>query len=236
MKRKYEENKNSLGNNNTIDETKHLKRTLKLKKNYFMKFNNYNRTIFNELNKNNYSGAKINFPIIQYSYTINRENETKDKKNNSLNSFYTKKTQPLNLLPEFKRKNNIIKLQKRINNDVKFSNPFISNNISKHSINNSYKSTSFTKRELSLLDNPDSVLYVMFHSSRKLQHNKIKKELIKKHFSLNNKHKEDIKKNKIEVFKQLHLLNKEIAFHEQNIPNRNINSTKTFMDLKMNII
>ena len=76
----------------------------------------------------------------------------------------------------------------------------------------------------------------MFHSSRKLHHNKIKKELIKRKISLNNEHKEDIKRNKIKVFNQLHLLNKEIAFHDQNIPNRNINSTKTFMDLKMNII
>jgi hypothetical protein len=235
MKRKYEENKNSLGNNNTIDETKHLKRTLKLKKNYFMKFNNYNRTIFNELNKNNYSGAKINFPIIQYSYTINRENETKDKKNNSLNSFYTKKTQPLNLLPEFKRKNNIIKLQKRINNDVKFSNPFISNNISKHTNSSNYKSTSFTKREISLLDNPDSYLYFMFHTSRKAHHNKIKMKIINKDFSLN-KHKEDIKKNKNEVFNQLNILHKEITFHEENKPNRKMFSTKTFMDMKINVI
>ncbi len=236
MKRKYEENKNSLGISHNIDEKKHIKRNLKLKKFDFVKFNNYNRTIFNELNKNNYSGAKINFPIIQYSYTINRENEIKDKKDNSINVFYKTKTQPLNILPQFKKKNNIIKLQKRPKNDIQFSNPYISNNISKHSNSNNYKSTSFTKREISLLDNPDSILYVMFHSSRKLHHNKIKKEVIKKKISLNNEHKEDIKRNKIEVFNQLNLLNKEIAFHDQNIPNRNINSTKTFMDLKMNII
>ena len=104
MKRKYEENKNSLGNSHTIDEKKYIKRNLKLKKFDFVKFNNYNRTIFNELNKNNYSGAKINFPIIQYSYSINKENETKDKKDNSINIFYKKSTQPLNILPQFKKK------------------------------------------------------------------------------------------------------------------------------------
>jgi hypothetical protein len=236
MKRKYEENQKNFGNNLTIDETKHIRRNLKIKNSDFMKVNNYNRTVFNELNKKNYSGVKIHFPIIQCSYTINKENEIKDKNDCNINSFDKKQTQSFNMLSQYRKKNNLIKLQKRINNnDIKFSNPFISNNISKHTNSSNYKSTSFTKREISLLDNPDSYLYFMFHTSRKAHHNKIKMKIINKDFSLN-KHKEDIKKNKNEVFNQLNILHKEITFHEENKPNRKMFSTKTFMDMKINVI
>ena len=43
MKRKYEENQKNFGNNLTIDETKHIRRNLKIKNSEFMKVNNYNK-------------------------------------------------------------------------------------------------------------------------------------------------------------------------------------------------
>jgi len=161
-------------------------------------------------------------------------------KNNSHNFFYKKEIHPFNnLLSNYR--NNInqftkTQLKKKINmNKIEFSNQYIKDNLSKN--NNTlnkrnkkgYKSSSYTKREISLLDNPDSFLYHIYHHAK----NNLKN--IKKNEQEENieEYKEVLKENQNEVLRQLFLLKKEINLVEQNKLTGKALSTKTFMDLKI---
>jgi len=161
-------------------------------------------------------------------------------KNNSHNFFYKKEIHPFNnLLSNYR--NNInqftkTQIKKKINmNKIEFSNQYIKDNLSKN--NNTlnkrnkkgYKSSSYTKREISLLDNPDSFLYHIYHHAK----NNLKN--IKKNEQEENieEYKEVLKENQNEVLRQLFLLKKEINLVEQNKLTGKALSTKTFMDLKI---
>ena len=161
-------------------------------------------------------------------------------KNNSHNFFYKKEIHPFNnLLSNYR--NNInqftkTQLKKKINmNKIEFSNQYIKDNLSKN--NNTLnkrnkkgcKSSSYTKREISLLDNPDSFLYHIYHHAK----NNLKN--IKKNEQEENieEYKEVLKENQNEVLRQLFLLKKEINLVEQNKLTGKALSTKTFMDLKI---
>ena len=95
------------------------------------------------------------------------------------------------------------------------------------------KSTSFTKKEINLLNNPESYFYHLFHCSRDLD-NKLKMKQKKSTFK---KRIKDIKigfQNKEDnVFKQLFLLKKEIRDDDEEKFKGKIISTKTFLDLKI---
>ena len=161
-------------------------------------------------------------------------------KNNSHNFFYKKEIHPFNnLLSNYR--NNInqfskTQLKKKINmNKIEFSNQYIKDNLSKN--NNTLnkrnkkgcKSSSYTKREISLLDNPDSFLYHIYHHAK----NNLKN--INKNEQEENieEYKEVLKENQNEVLRQLFLLKKEINLVEQNKLTGKALSTKTFMDLKI---
>ena len=94
------------------------------------------------------------------------------------------------------------------------------------------KSTSFSKREINLLNNPNSFFYHIFKSSREID-NEIK---LNKKETINDKMKKikkHIKNNERFVFKQLELLKKELNEDEQDKIRGKVISTKTFLDLKI---
>ena len=161
-------------------------------------------------------------------------------KNNSHNFFYKKEIHPFNNLLSNYRKNikqfSKTQLKKKINmNKIEFSNQYIKDNLSKN--NNTlnkrnkkgYKSSSYTKREISLLDNPDSFLYHIYHHAK----NNLKNSKTNEQKENIEECKEVIKENQNEVLRQLFLLKKEINLVEQNKLTGKALSTKTFMDLKI---
>ena len=95
------------------------------------------------------------------------------------------------------------------------------------------KSVSFTKKEINLLNNPESYFDYLFQSSKDLD-NKLKMKQKKTTFK---KKITDIKKgfqNKEDnVFKQLFLLKKDIRDDDEEKFKGKIISTKTFLDLKI---
>ena len=101
----------------------------------------------------------------------------------------------------------------------------------------SINSSSFTKREISLIDNPESFLYILFKSSKKFDDDLRKKNIkMKRKNQIYEEQRRDFKKNEEEVNKQKHLLNKDFNFYDQNKLTGKFYSTKTFMDLKIHLI
>ncbi len=133
-------------------------------------------------------------------------------------------------------KNKLIKNIKT--KEIKISNPVLFEKISKRNktINFDY-SSSFTKREISLIDNPESFLYILFKSSKKFDDDLRKKNIkMKRKNQIYEEQRRDFKQNEEEVNKQKHLLNKDFNFYDQNKLTGKFCSTKTFMDLKIHLI
>ena len=191
----------------------------------------------NEIKKKNNSQLKTQIPnlislIPKKNKNKNLEDEISYKikwNSNNIFSNYNNNNNP---------KNKLIKNLKK--KEIKISNPFLFEKISKRNktINfDSNNSSSFTKREISLIDNPESFLYILFKNSKKLDDDLRKKNIkMKRKNQIYEEQRRDFKKNEEEVNKQKHLLNKDFNFYDQNKLTGKFYSTKTFMDLKIHLI
>ena len=124
---------------------------------------------------------------------------------------------------------------RNINYPEIFKNKNISNTKLKIGKNKRKKTISFSKREINLLNNPDSYFYQLFQSAREAK----KKQLI----NISNKKvihklwlsevKNTIKKNEENAFKELDLLQKKFNEDDEDKIKGKIISTRTFLDLKI---
>ena len=127
--------------------------------------------------------------------------------------------------------NDEIMFKLRLNRGKKSSTDFKNKNEKKDK--SKIKSTTFTKKEINLLSNPESYFYHLFHSSRELD-NKLKMKQKKITFKKKIKDiKNGFQKKEENVFKQLFLLKKEIRDDDEEKLKGKIISTKTFLDLKI---
>ncbi len=116
-----------------------------------------------------------------------------------------------------------------------FTNKNITNTKSKIEKIKRKKAISFSKREINLLNNPESYFYQLFHSSREARKNQSinisNKKVIHKLWL--NEVKNTIKKNEENAFKELDLLQKEFNEDDEDKIKGKIISTRTFLDLKI---
>ena len=115
------------------------------------------------------------------------------------------------------------------------TNKKISNTESKIEKKKRKKAISFSKREINLLNNPESYFYQLFHSSREARKNQSinisNKKVIHKLWL--NEVKNTIKKNEENAFKELDLLQKKFNEDDEDKIKGKIISTRTFLDLKI---
>ena len=190
----------------------------KKKRNIFP--NLFNSTLHASRNLKNKNDIINLIPIKKYNKSI--------KLNVLNNNTYQKKFKSYETIDNG---NDEIMFKLRLNRGKKNSTDFKNKNEKKDK--SKIKSTTFTKKEINLLSNPESYFYHLFHSSRELD-NKLKMKQKKITFK---KKIKDIKngfQNKEEnVFKQLFLLKKEIRDDDEEKLKGKIISTKTFLDLKI---
>ena len=120
------------------------------------------------------------------------------------------------------------KLRKKKNDKLTFSNPIISKSLkTKYNDHNSY-----TKRELNLLNNPNSIFYQLYHGTKEIAKNYGKYRNIKKEEKIK-EYRNYFKEDEEEAGKQLFLLQKDIQITEQEKISGKIISSNTFFDLKI---
>ena len=120
------------------------------------------------------------------------------------------------------------KLKKKKNDKLTFSNPIISKSLkTKYNDHNSY-----TKRELNLLNNPNSIFYQLYHGTKEIAKNYGKYKNIKKEEKIK-EYRNYFKEDEEEAGKQLFLLQKDIQITEQEKISGKIISSNTFFDLKI---
>ena len=120
------------------------------------------------------------------------------------------------------------KLRKKKNDKITFSNPIISKSLkTKYNDHNSY-----TKRELNLLNNPNSIFYQLYHGTKEIAKNYGKYKNIKKEEKIK-EYRNYFKEDEEEAGKQLFLLQKDIQITEQEKISGKIISSNTFFDLKI---
>ena len=120
------------------------------------------------------------------------------------------------------------KLRKKKNDKLTFSNPIISKSLkTKYNDHNSY-----TKRELNLLNNPNSIFYQLYHGTKEIAKNYGKYKNIKKEEKIK-EYRNYFKEDEEEAGKQLFLLQKDIQITEQEKISGKIISSNTFFDLKI---
>ena len=207
-----------------------------------LKDNNY-PTVFNfsNINTRNIIKPKGDHTLTLLPNKLLKSFNNKNK-NNIDNLYYQNETFPFNDLLSNYRKNikqfSKTQLKKKIDmNTIQFSNQYIKANLSKKEnksnkkkvTKNNYSLSSYSKREISLLDNPDSFLYHIYHHAK----NNLKNSKTNEQKENIEECKEVLKENQNEVYRQLFLLKKEINFIEQNKLTGKALSTKTFMDLKI---
>ncbi len=215
------------------------------KKNQSLRKNNY-PTIFQyklvrkrniEKPKGNQTLTLLSSKVLK-SARINKKN-LNDNKNDTFYNLDSYNDLNINSVGE-RKKSSKMKLVKNNKGKIKFSNDYINETMikikrkSKNKEINKFRESSYSKREISLFDNPNSFFYVLFHNpqySRKIKPIKGKS----KKNDIVEEYRQAIKENKNEVFNQLYLLKKDINKAEQHKITGKFVSTKTFMDLKINI-
>ena len=200
-------------------------------------FKKENNKKINKIKKKNNSQIKTHIPnlislIPKKNKNKNWEDEISYKikwNSNNIFSNYNNNNNP---------KNKLIKNLK--NKEIKILNIVLFEKMSRRNktINfDSINSSSFTKREISLIDNSKIFLYILFKSSKKFDDDLRKKNIkMKRKNQIYEEQRRDFKKNEEEVNKQKHLLNKDFNFYDQNKLTGKFYSTKTFMDLKIHLI
>lgn len=202
----------------------------------WVSFRESNYPKINQIDKerNNTISKKNKIPNI----TILKSN-FKDKNKYEDEISYKIKNKSNGILSNYQNKPSKIKLIKnRKEKAITISNPYLYENLSKRNRTESInQSSSYSKRELSLIDNPESFLYILFKSSKKFEEDLRKKNIkMKKKNELYEEQRKDFKKSEDEVNRHLSLLNKELCYYEQNKIYGKVTSTKTFMDLKIKLI
>ena len=168
-------------------------------------------------NDKNLTLIPIKFLTIKQEDYNNKSSLTKNKKR-SLSS-YERNIEKLLI------KN---KLKKKKNDKLTFSNPIISKSLkTKYNDHNSY-----TKRELNLLNNPNSIFYQLYHGTKEIAKNYGKYKNIKKEEKIK-EYRNYFKEDEEEAGKQLFLLQKDIQITEQEKISGKIISSNTFFDLKI---
>lgn len=218
------------------------------KKNHSLSKNNY-PTVFQyklvrkrniEKPKGNQTLTLLSSKLLK-SARINKKN-LNDNNNNDLYYNLENSYNDLNFKSVGERKKSSkMKLVKNNKGKIKFSNDYINETFikmkkkAKNKEKNKYReSSSYSKREISLFDNPNSFFYVLFHHPNYSSKIKPIKGKSKKN-DIVEEYRQAIKENKNEVFNQLYLLKKDINKAEQHKITGKFVSTKTFMDLKIKI-
>ncbi len=182
-------------------------------------------------NRNNFglinikkSGFLSVLPIIAQDNDIKKNND----KNNSTNKRLISAINHNKILEK-----KIIQSKLKHKSKIPFSNDLISDSISKKKTKKRNKRSynSFTQKEIELLNNPNSVLYQIFHGTQIIK-NKIGKFDIKEQIK---EYKDFIKNDEKEATKQLFLLQKDIEIGSQEKIKGRIISSNTFFDLKISI-
>ena len=92
----------------------------------------------------------------------------------------------------------------------------------------------FSKKEINLLDNPNSLFYQLYHGSKEIEKTIGKYKTIKREQKIK-EYKKYIKKDEEEAGKQLYLLKKDIHIGDQEKISGKIISSNTFFDLKISL-
>ena len=92
----------------------------------------------------------------------------------------------------------------------------------------------FSKREINLLDNPNSLFYQLYYGSKEIEKTIGKYKTIKREQKIK-EYKKYIKKDEEEAGKQLYLLKKDIHIGDQEKISGKIISSNTFFDLKISL-
>ena len=170
-------------------------------------------------NDKNLTLIPIKFLTIKQEDYINKSSLTKNKKRSLSSLNYERNIEKL-LISK--------KLRKKKNDKLTFSNPIISKSLkTKYNDHNSY-----TKRELNLLNNPNSIFYQLYHGTKEIAKNYGKYKNIKKEEKIK-EYRNYFKEDEEEAGKQLFLLQKDIQITEQEKISGKIISSNTFFDLKI---
>ena len=92
----------------------------------------------------------------------------------------------------------------------------------------------FSKREINLLDNPNSLFYQLYYGSKEIEKTIGKYKTIKREQKIK-EYKKYIKKDEEEAGKQLYLLKKDIHIGDNEKISGKIISSNTFFDLKISL-
>jgi hypothetical protein len=134
------------------------------------------------------------------------------------------------------------KINKKKEKLLSFTNPINSKTIPKiiskpNKINekkDKKEINSFSKREINLLDNPNSLFYQLYYGSKEIEKTIGKYKTIKREQKIK-EYKKYIKKDEEEAGKQLYLLKKDIHIGDQEKISGKIISSNTFFDLKISL-
>ena len=196
--------------------------------NFNCKYFSKNKRLFKIKKKNN----MILLPIKKLE--INKENDnnniTQKNKKRVCSAIFQNKNLEKNLLKYKIDKNK---------NKIFFTNPIISESISNGKISKRNKHhkhhNSYSKRELELLDNPDSFFFQLYHGTKEIEKNYINNHKLKKDEKIR-EYKKFIKKDEEEANKQLFLLKKDIGIGNNEQLYGKVISSNTFFDLKIKLV
>ena len=224
-----------------------LDRTLKLhpeneKSNLSLKYSNTYLSMSKEKNKminmyKNPINLKSDFRLaLLSSRYLNIFKMNKNRKNNKrlLSAIHNNKKLEEKIIK--------FKINKKKEKLLSFTNPINSKSIPKiiskpNKINekkDKKEINSFSKREINLLDNPNSILYQLFHGSKELEKIIGEYKTIKREQKIK-EYRKYIKKDEEEAGKQLYLLKKDIHIGDQEKISGRIISSNTFFDLKISL-
>ena len=224
-----------------------LDRTLKLhpeneKSNLSLKYSNTYLSMSKEKNKminmyKNPINLKSDFRLaLLSSRYLNIFKMNKNRKNNKrlLSAIHNNKKLEEKIIK--------FKINKKKEKLLSFTNPINSKSIPKiiskpNKINekkDKKENNSFSKREINLLDNPNSILYQLFHGSKELEKIIGEYKTIKREQKIK-EYRKYIKKDEEEAGKQLYLLKKDIHIGDQEKISGRIISSNTFFDLKISL-
>ena len=163
----------------------------------------------------------------------------KEKDNNNIIKKNKRRLDSANFQNKILEKNLIKYKLKKNKNKISFTNPIISESISNVKISKKIKQhkhyNSYSKRELELLDNPDSFFFQLYHGSKEIEKNYINNQKLKKEEKIR-EYRKFIKKDEDEANKQIFLLKKDIGIGDNEKLYGKIISSNTFLDLKIKII
>ena len=224
-----------------------LDRTLKLhpeneKSNLSLKYSNTYLSMSKEKNKminmyKNPINLKSDFRLaLLSSRYLNIFKMNKNRKNNKrlLSAIHNNKKLEEKIIK--------FKINKKKEKLLSFTNPINSKTIPKiiskpNKINekkDKKEINSFSKREINLLDNPNSLLYQLYHGSKEIEKTIGDYKAINREQKIK-EYKKYIKKDEEEAGKQLYLLKKDIHIGDQEKISGRIISSNTFFDLKISL-